>query len=336
MSSESTPADRLAVIAKLERKPTKQAFTWVFDEVDRYTVIEGGEPVVIETPVERERIITRTVVERDEQGRPLVEFIPPTERIVTEMGADGKKRVVSNDKGEPQRELIPGRWQEKTREETVIVDIPCTWAEDLAAAGIKDGPEATAYMHTEAMDYVVAFPGEDGVHRFAARDEPQLIEMIREHLAGYPGLKARVAEWRAGRGVPSADIIEEARNANPKLFSNTAPADPLGDALERQRIANARLLHKDDDINPQAPSDWDMDGQGVVEAMPAASNVPPEIAALLDEGETLTRDVRRKLTERLNVELAELKNLRGLAGEDLKREAEIEKLLGLFARLGEI
>lgn len=131
-------------------------------------------------------------------------------------------------------------------------------------------------------------------------------------------------------------VAEDARNANAELFSNTAPADPLGDALERQRIANARLLHKDDDLNPQAPSDWDMDGQGVVEAMPAVSNVPPEIAALLDEGETLTRDVRRKLTERLNVELAELKNLRGLAGEDLKREAEIEKLLGLFARLGEI
>ena len=74
----------------------------------------------------------------------------------------------------------------------------------------------------------------------------------------------------------------------------------------------------------------------MVEVVEAVSNVPPEIAALLDEGETLTRDVRRKLTERLNVELAELKNLRGLAGEDLKREAEIEKLLGLFARLGEI
>jgi hypothetical protein len=120
-----------------------------------------------------------------------------------------------------------------------------------------------------------------------------------------------------------------------ELFPKPRP-DPMGDALERQRIANARLLHKDDDLNPQAPSDWDMDGQGVVEAMPAVSNVPPEIAALLDDGETLTRDIRRKLTERLNVELAELKNLRGLAGEDLKREAEIEKLLGLFARLGEI
>lgn len=118
-----------------------------------------------------------------------------------------------------------------------------------------------------------------------------------------------------------------------QVFSHpSAGVDPIDVA----RAINARLLHKDDDLNPQAPSDWDMDGQGVVEAMPAVSNVPPEIAALLDEGETLTRDVRRKLTERLNVELAELKNLRGLAGEDLKREAEIEKLLGLFARLGEI
>ena len=124
--------------------------------------------------------------------------------------------------------------------------------------------------------------------------------------------------------------LEKAIVDNPELFSG----EP--DPLDKARAINARLLHKDDDLPPQAPSDWDMDGQGVVEAMPAVSNVPPEIAALLDDGETLTRDVRRKLTERLNVELAELKNLRGLAGEDLKREAEIEKLLGLFARLGEI
>lgn len=332
MAPELCPHDRLAAIAKLEKKPTKQAFSWVFDEVDRHTVLEDGAPVIVETPVERERIVTRTVVECDKDGRPIVEYVPPSERVVTRPDDKGKLRVVFDKKGEPLRETIPGRWQEKTREEVVIEELPDTWAEDLAAAGIKDGPEATAYMHTEAMDYVVAFPGEDGVRRFTARDEPHLHEMIREHHAGYPGLKARVAEWRAGRSVPSADIVEEARNANPELFSNTAPADPIDVARE----INARLLHKDDDINPQAPSDWDMDGQGVVETMPAVSNVPPEIAALLDDGETLTRDVRRKLTERLNVELAELKNLRGLAGEDLKREAEIEKLLGLFARLGEI
>jgi len=64
--------------------------------------------------------------------------------------------------------------------------------------------------------------------------------------------------------------------------------------------------------------------------------IPDEIAAMMDPGDTFSPEVRRKLTERLNVELAELKNLRGLAGEDLKREAKIENLLGLFARLGEI
>jgi hypothetical protein len=84
------------------------------------------------------------------------------------------------------------------------------------------------------------------------------------------------------------------------------------------------------DLNDKL-SDWDEVGHGAI-----ASNIPAAIAELMEPGETLTHDVRRKLTERLNVELAELKNLRGLAGEDLKREAEIEKLLGLFARLGEI
>lgn len=124
---------------------------------------------------------------------------------------------------------------------------------------------------------------------------------------------------------------DEALDNDPGDLFPDAPA-PAPDPLDVARAINATLLHKDDDLPaPGAPlSDW----EGEVGAL--VSNVPPEIAELLDEGETLTRDVRRKLTERLNVELAELKNLRGLAGEDLKREAEIEKLLGLFARLGEI
>ena len=45
---------------------------------------------------------------------------------------------------------------------------------------------------------------------------------------------------------------------------------------------------------------------------------------------------RRRLSELLNVELAELRNARGMVGEDLVREQQIEYLLGLFARLGEI
>lgn len=154
--------------------------------------------------------------------------------------------------------------------------------------------------------------------------------------AAYDLIMAKMVRADVAIDAAALDVAtDEALDNDPGDLFPDAP-EPEPDPIDLARQINARLLHKDDDLPPQAPSDWDMDGQGVVEAMPAVSNVPPEIAALLDDGETLTRDVRRKLTERLNVELAELKNLRGLAGEDLKREAEIEKLLGLFARLGEI
>lgn len=115
----------------------------------------------------------------------------------------------------------------------------------------------------------------------------------------------------------------------------------LAQKAEELAIATARIAELESRVEAPAAvewpdlndklSDWDEVGHGAI-----ASNIPAAIAELMEPGETLTHDVRRKLTERLNVELAELKNLRGLAGEDLKREAEIEKLLGLFARLGEI
>lgn len=50
----------------------------------------------------------------------------------------------------------------------------------------------------------------------------------------------------------------------------------------------------------------------------------------------LTKAKRKKFTELLNVELAELQQERGGPHEDRSREAEIEKLLGLFARVGEM
>ena len=64
---------------------------------------------------------------------------------------------------------------------------------------------------------------------------------------------------------------------------------------------------------------------------------PPGAAAKLEDAvRALKGEARRKLSELLNVELAELKNLRGMAGEDRTREQQIEYLLGLFTRLGEI
>ena len=50
----------------------------------------------------------------------------------------------------------------------------------------------------------------------------------------------------------------------------------------------------------------------------------------------LTQAKRKKWTELLNVELAELQQERGGPREDLKREGVIEATLGLFSRVGEM
>lgn len=68
---------------------------------------------------------------------------------------------------------------------------------------------------------------------------------------------------------------------------------------------------------------------------PVKHMIPEEIRSLMQEGESLS-SAKRRLTELLWVEQAELRNLRATDRENLKREAEIERLLGLFARLGEI
>lgn len=50
----------------------------------------------------------------------------------------------------------------------------------------------------------------------------------------------------------------------------------------------------------------------------------------------LSREGRRRFTELLNVEMAELQLSRGGPNEDRKREQKIERLLGIFARAGEM
>lgn len=139
---------------------------------------------------------------------------------------------------------------------------------------------------------------------------------------------------RGSDGAGAGAVRSGGAELDQALAALTQKAEELAAANARIAELEARVEAPADvewpDLNEKL-SDWDEVGHGAI-----ASNIPAAIAELMEPGETLTRDVRRKLTERLNVELAELKNLRGLAGEDLKREAEIEKLLGLFARLGEI
>lgn len=52
--------------------------------------------------------------------------------------------------------------------------------------------------------------------------------------------------------------------------------------------------------------------------------------------ETMTRLQRKRFFELFNVELAELQQERGGPRENLEREREIESLLGMFARVGEM
>ena len=92
-------------------------------------------------------------------------------------------------------------------------------------------------------------------------------------------------------------------------------------------------LASNPELYPPAPAD----PLGPLEALKAkidAVRVPDEIRQLMEDGETVA-EVRERLTPKLNSELSKLKNLRGLAGEDLGREAEIETLLGMLSRLGE-
>lgn len=66
-----------------------------------------------------------------------------------------------------------------------------------------------------------------------------------------------------------------------------------------------------------------------------------DLLAADDEAQTdvigkLSRQRRKRFTELLNVELAELEQSRGGPKEDRKREAKIQRLLGVFARVGEM
>jgi len=127
--------------------------------------------------------------------------------------------------------------------------------------------------------------------------------------------------------TPSDPDLDEATDqalaANPDLFSNTEAVDPEKEAL-RDQVADLQrqLAERDAEPPPLSPD-------------PVKHMIPDEIRKLMEDGESLS-NAKRRLTELLWVEQAELRNLRGTDRGDLKREAEIERLLGLFARLGEI
>jgi len=75
----------------------------------------------------------------------------------------------------------------------------------------------------------------------------------------------------------------------------------------------------------------DLEGRGEGEETP---DVPPEIAALMEPGETIG-SAKKRLWPILRDELADLKNKEALFGTPIPRKAEVETLIGILARVGE-
>lgn len=117
---------------------------------------------------------------------------------------------------------------------------------------------------------------------------------------------------------PSADMLHE--------------LDALKDLVAEQAAEIERLRNQPDPHNFPVNLTEKLSAYGDVadEASLTTADLTEDVI------QKLTAAKRKKFTELLNVELAELQQERGGPRENLPREAEIEKLLGLFARVGEM
>jgi hypothetical protein len=130
-------------------------------------------------------------------------------------------------------------------------------------------------------------------------------------------------------GFIRAEWVERDR-LHPWLFAIIDRGEIEARLIARIRAQQIPRKHQPDPtLLPPDPSEAKLSDYGVV-----GSQVPSQIKDLMEEGETVAQ-AKQRLTQLLWVEQAELKQAQGMKGENLKREAEIDFLLGLLARLGD-
>lgn len=135
--------------------------------------------------------------------------------------------------------------------------------------------------------------------------------------------------WPEYTPLSQPDGVEEDGGNEEPVGAETVlgPLEALKAKIDRVRQTGSVDPSSVDDIEPLTTNDL----------INMVADDPPGSAVELEEAvRAIKGEARRRFSEQLNVELAELKNSRGMAGEDLKREQQVEYLLGLFARLGEI
>ena len=186
-------------------------------------------------------------------------------------------------------------------------------------------PVAVAVVAEEKVDEAQSDEADGLREQLEAREREN--EALREKLAEktdeflFPAPDEKLAEW--GKIPVSDEDITGDQLLDAFERDEAEAVDPEKEAL-REQVADLQrqLAERDAEPLPLSPD-------------PVKHMIPDEIRNLMQEGESLS-SAKRRLTELLWVEQAELRNLRATDRENLKREAEIERLLGLFARLGEI
>lgn len=198
---------------------------------------------------------------------------------------------------------------------------PVSLALDLLAMGEQPAPEvpAPAPVETPAPEPVAA---QEPVPEPTPEPEPAPAPPPPPNLIiDNEMLTQRVADLQAGLEDQRAEI-ERLRKENEDLRAAMPPPEFAEDAQDLPENLDEKLV----DFGPV--EDEPTTDQLIKEMQEATDPTHDAVAQM-------TRAKRKKFTELLNVELAELQQARGTAGENLKREANIEGLLGLFARVGE-
>jgi len=147
-----------------------------------------------------------------------------------------------------------------------------------------------------------------------AAEESRRVELDEHHRVTLAAIEESRTAREYVRVIEAAEREDEIRTLFAMLYGKPMPAAQVD-------------FHNFPENLTDKLSDWDT-------VQDEASLTTADLTE--DVIQRLTAAKRKKFTELLNVELAELQQERGGPREDLPREAEIEKLLGLFARVGEM
>lgn len=239
----------------------------------------------------------------------------------------------------PSKQILPAHVRAMEREREVerlrVVSLCANLAAQMTEAGwtdIKAQPKAT----------FIAISGNDpaGANHSAAMEDGQSLADFLISIGIKPARKPSPEAERIEAPSLSAGPDRVEQNDYPDGFKDDDDLSELkslqaslDERSEELAVAKERIAELTERLEAA-------EGPGLLPdlATKMSDYVPNEIRDLMEPGETFAQ-ARKRLSELLNVEKAELrlKRAAGSATEaELKREADVDRLQGLFSKLGEI